>query len=205
MEEAVAKKSKSKIIKRILSILGWSLIGLLFLYSSLGVIDRATDYKVPFFGLRNYTILSESMSYDKYGDASQYEVHQLQVDDLVITYTSSYDDIHVGDVITYRSNNGIISHRVVEKYQTDNYRYLVTRGDANSSTDGPIEYGKVTGKVVGVVSKVGVVVKFIQSPYFLIACGFSGFLIFGGIFVYQYTEDKKKEKNKDKEKPNDLS
>ena len=196
-EEKVVKPTskKGKVVKRIFLIIGWSFIGLLFLISGINVIDRATGYNLPLFGFRTSVIVTSSMSMDLYGTASDYEIKQLQINDVIITKTTSYENIDVGDVITFTSKDGFICHRVVEKYETEGYKYFVTRGDANTACDTPIEMSNVKGKVINTVPKVGGVVAFIQSPYMLIAIGFSGFVIFLSIFVYKYTEDRKEKKN----------
>ena len=194
---ATAPKSKKKVTLKVLSIIGWAVIGLLFLVSLVNVIDRATKYNFSLFGLRANVILSNSMAEDISGTTSEYEFHQLQIDDVVITYQTSYENVNVGDIIIYYSNAGLICHRVIEKYESENYHYFVTKGDNNEISDIPVENKDFKGKVVSIVPKVGVVVSFMQSYYFLIALGFSGFLIFGTVYVFKLTEERKEKKNVD--------
>lgn len=202
MQEEAVEKPKKKILVKILSTLGWAVIGLLFLVSAINIIDRLSGYNFPFFGLRANVIVSESMAVDYRGTTSNYEFKQLQVNDVVITYTKGYDDIEIGDIVTFSSPKGLICHRVEEKYQSEGYNYLVTRGDSNNTSDSPIEFSKVKGKVVNVIPKAGLVTSFIQSPFMLMATGFSAFVIFGTMFVYKYTEEKKN-KNKENETKNE--
>ena len=116
-EAVVTPKPKRKVVLTILSTIGWAVIGLLFLVASVNLIDKVTKYSFPFFGLRANVILSESMAYDKSHNTEQYEFHQLQVNDVVVTYQCSYDDINVGDIVIYNSAAGLICHRVIDKYQ----------------------------------------------------------------------------------------
>ena len=195
-EAVIAPKSRKKVVIKILSIIGWAVLGLLFLVSLINVIDRATKYNCSLFGLRANVILSESMAEDISHSTNDYEFHQLQVNDVVITYQTDYENVNIGDIIIYYSKAGLICHRVIDKYQSNEYRYFVTKGDNNEISDVPVEYKDFKGKVVSVVPKVGVIVSFMQSYYFVVALGFSGFLIFGTMYVYRYTEERKERKNK---------
>lgn len=184
-------KRGKKILKLVFSILLWVILGLFLLFTVISIVDRNTGYSVPFFGLRSSVILTGSMSQDISGKNQKYEFKQLQENDLIITYQVDYNDVKIGDIVTYNSKVGLICHRVIEKYSSGEYRYLVTQGDANEIPDSPIEYSLCKGKLIGVIPKVGIVVRFMQSYYFLIAVGFSGFIVFGAIFVYGLTEKKK--------------
>ena len=197
MQEEAVEKPKKKILVKILSTLGWAVIGLLFLVSSINLIDRFSGYNFPFFGLRANVIVSESMAVDYRGNTGEYEFQQLQVNDVVVTYTIGYNDIKIGDIVTFTSPRGLICHRVEEKYSSEGHNYLVTRGDSNNTSDTPIEFSQVKGKVINVIPKAGVVTSFIQSPFMLMATGFSAFIIFGTMFIYKYTEDKKQKNNVD--------
>lgn len=200
-EKAATEPKKTKrVVLRIISIVGWAVLGLLFLVTAVNLIDRASKYNFPLFGFRSNVILTESMSYDKNHTTEGYEIGQLQVNDVVITYQCSYDDVKVGDVIIYYSNAGLICHRVIDKYQSNEYRYFVTKGDNNDISDLPVEYRNFKGKVINVVPQVGVVTSFFQSYYFIIALGFSGFLIFGVVYVYRWSEEKKNAKKEEGEK-----
>ena len=65
---------------------------------------------------------------------------------------SGYD---VGDVITYKSNNNFITHRIVEIRENK----IITKGDANNVVDEPIYRNQVVGKVVRNVNKLGLYIK----------------------------------------------
>ncbi len=57
------------------------------------------------------------------------------------------DNYQVNDILSYKSENYIITHRVI---QIDNDK-LILRGDANNSNDPAIEKNDVVGKVVRIV------------------------------------------------------
>ena len=189
------QKKKKSVWRIIGDVVFWTIIAFLGSACLINGIDQMSGYKVPFFGYRRSVIVSESMSQanpnNTYLDES---MHQIQKYDVILTKTyKSYDDIKLYDVITYYSSkNGLVCHRVVDKYENESGKYLVTRGDANNDNDVPFEYSNVRGKVIRVTPKVGRVVLFMQSPYFLIAFFGSGFFILLGMFIYDYEKDKKK-------------
>ena len=73
-------------------------------------------------------------------------------DIVIIKLASGYD---VGDVITYKSNNNFITHRIVEIRENK----IITKGDANNVVDEPIYRNQVVGKVVRNVNKLGLYIK----------------------------------------------
>lgn len=54
------------------------------------------------------------------------------------------EDINIGDVVVYKSENGFIIHRVIEK-GTDT---AIVKGDANEEPDPPVEYSQIVGKAI---------------------------------------------------------
>ena len=119
---------------------------------------------------------------------------RIKKNDVITTQNISYENIKLYDVITYVSSNGLICHRVIAKYENENGKYLVTRGDANNVDDAPINYSLVRGKVVLVTPGVGGFVSFIQSPYFIIGFFGSAFFIFLGFYIFKNGKNKKEEK-----------
>ena len=73
-------------------------------------------------------------------------------DIVIIKLASGYD---VGDVITYKSNNNFITHRIVEIRENK----IITKGDANNVVDEPIYRNQVVGKVVRNINKLGLYIK----------------------------------------------
>lgn len=66
----------------------------------------------------------------------------------------SEEDIHVGDVISFRTEyaDGIIIHRVVEIGNDSDGNYFITRGDNTPTTDpGKRRFADINGVVVGVI------------------------------------------------------
>lgn len=117
--------------------------------------QKGEEYK-PAFAL--YTILSPSM------------VPNIKVYDVIVdTNVSRPEDIHEGDVITFKSTSSmtqgmIITHRVVQvKEENGKYSY-VTKGDANLSPDAsPALFENVQGKVLFHIPQLGRVQEFLGT------------------------------------------
>lgn len=83
-----------------------------------------------FFGYYFYRVLSGSME------------PSIEIGDYVLVKED--DDLVVGDVITYKVDNNFITHRIVD-ITSDT---IVTKGDNNNTSDDPILYNQVVGKVI---------------------------------------------------------
>ena len=90
----------------------------------------------------------------------------LNVNDLIIV--AGPDSYEPGDVVTFTDNsNDLVTHRLVS-IDTDT-KTMVTKGDANNTTDVPLSTDRLKGKVVAVLPYFGVVLNVIQNPAFVIA------------------------------------
>lgn len=89
--------------------------------------------KMNFLGFNTHIVASNSM------------VPEFMAGDIAITYTTDFDEIQVGDIITYLDDGNIIIHRVISK--TDSY--IKTKGDNNPTEDVVlIDRQNYMGKVV---------------------------------------------------------
>lgn len=60
-------------------------------------------------------------------------------------------EINVGDIISYRFENFLIVHRIVEKSIDDDGVYFVMQGDNNILSDGKIRFEDIEYVTVGVI------------------------------------------------------
>lgn len=112
----------------------------------------------------------------------------------VIYYkTVSEDELKVGDIITFKYDESLISHRI---YSIDNSLYE-TKGDANNAPDATrISYSNIVGKDANVyIPYVGYYVKFINENMYLL-------IIVGIILVSEFILSNVKIKSKHKEEEN---
>lgn len=155
-------KKGYKIFNFVMKIISWCVMSILcvigaFLiaYIVINKIAQAQG-KTPPLGL--YTIISGSM------------VPEIDVYDVVVVMKKNPEDIQIGDIISYQSTNkarfdGIpITHRVVEKFNTNNGVSFRTKGDANAVVDNEIVMGSdVVGTVRFVIPQLGRIQFFLAS------------------------------------------
>lgn len=198
------KKKLFKVLKIVGNVFFWCFVASLMVFALVNGIDQHSGYKAPFFGYRKSVITSDSMS--EVNTANTYiteEMEQIQKYDVVTTKNyKSYEDIQIYDVLTYYSeSNGLICHRVIDKYEDNGEQYLVTRGDANNTDDEPINYSLVRGKVISVHKGTGHIVAFFQSGYFILALCLSIFFVSLGLFIFDFTKKKKEQPQVEEETP----
>ena len=64
---------------------------------------------------------------------------------------SSEDKIHIGDIITFKRDNYLIVHRVIDIGTDSEGVYFITKGDNNSISDGKVRFKDVEYLTVGVI------------------------------------------------------
>lgn len=79
-------------------------------------------------------------------------------DDLI--FVKKTDNINIGDIVVYQSNDSLVVHRVV----SIDGDMVVTKGDANNIEDSSFDKSAIKGVVVGCVPKLGIVVNAIKTP-----------------------------------------
>ena len=194
VEKQPKEKKKNKGLLIVGEVFFWTIISLFVAFFIWNGIDQNTGYRAPIFGFRMSVIVSPSM--ETANEENTYltdSMKRIKKYDVITTKVVPYSEIQLYDVVTYHSSNGLICHRVVDKYEDGGKQYLVTRGDANNVNDTPISYSAVRGKVVNVTPNVGRVLLFIQSPYFLLGFFGSAFFILLGIYIFKRGQGKKKE------------
>ena len=190
---------KKSVTKKVFTILGnvlfWGFIVLITSWAVVNGIDKHNGYNSPFFGYRSSVIVSSSMATVNDANTSYItnKMSRIYKYDVIVTKNyKSYNEIKMYDVLTfYSAENGLICHRVVDLYEDNGVKYIVTRGDANNTDDLPINYSLVRGKVVEVHRGVGQVLLFLQSGYFAVGLSGSIFFICLGIFICDFALGKK--------------
>lgn len=95
---------------------------------------------------------------------------EISVNDLIIVHKQ--DTYKVGDVITYKSGDSAVTHRIIEK----SGGYYTTKGDSNNTPDDPFSEEMVIGKVVTVIPKIGLVIGYFRTPIGMICLVLLGLL-----------------------------
>lgn len=61
------------------------------------------------------------------------------------------DDIQIGDIVSFKSENKLIVHRVVEKMKDEKGFYFITKGDNNNFADDKIRFKDIEYVTVGII------------------------------------------------------
>ncbi len=127
-------------------------------------IARASGNSLSIFGFRIFRVSTGSME------------PTLMVGDVIVVQKTSPEEIHKGDIITFKPQEGLmagstVTHRVVLEPTERNGRwYLQTQGDADGATlDPKITDEQVVGKYVRTLPLVSKIYSFFLTPMGLIA------------------------------------
>lgn len=150
---------------------------------------KTGNNKAPLFGA--YVIVSPSM------------VPTIQVNDAIIVRRANEDELEIGDIITFSSNDSsykglTITHRIVGKQAVQNGDYVYrTKGDNNNVEDmSLVRYGDVYGKVILKIPKLGYIQKYLLTPFGFITSILVPILlviIFDIIRIFRMIKQKKEE------------
>lgn len=111
---------------------------------------------------------------------------RIPVGSLIITRQIGPNQIRSGNVISFKVNNEILTHRIISVSKNDKGVKLETKGDNSTSKDpGFISEVDVLGKLVLVIPYLGYVLLFFQRPagLLLIACVIVGTLMIHNIVM----------------------
>jgi len=64
---------------------------------------------------------------------------------------SSENEIHIGDIITFKQDNYLIVHRVIDEGTDSEGVYFITKGDNNSVADGKVRFKDIEYVTVGII------------------------------------------------------
>ena len=176
-------KNITKNIINILCVILFIILALV-IYAKLRV-SFSNDVHANYFGVRIFEVASGSME------------PTLNINDVLLVKVN-VDDLQKDDIIAYKSENSIITHRIVMINDND----LIVKGDANNTVDSPIKKDQVIGKVVKVFPHLGIWKKILTEPKILILI-FITLLLFDGALSYNGKDKKnnieeiKKEKVKE--------
>lgn len=181
-KEIIEKKlnNKEKIKKLFKIIIAPFIILLILLISYIGYlkyIKKTND--INLFGYRQYIVLTGSME------------PNYNIGDLIIIKEKTQENIKVGDVINYITENGkdTITHRVIEITKENGQTMYKTKGDNNSSADSDlVAYNQIQGTIVFKIDKLGAIIT-----KFLTGTGIFVILI---IIIVSYIHSSRKEEKR---------
>lgn len=138
-----------RIAVRAVSIALTAVLALLLVCNLYFIVARAITGEHPaLFGYSTAIVVSGSMS------------GTIEVDDMVIIHRRNR--YSCGDIITYKDNGSLVTHRIVEISEDGFY---ITKGDANNTVDlEPVPFDSVIGCVVLTIPKIGKLIYALRTP-----------------------------------------
>ena len=89
----------------------------------------------------------------------------LHAGDIAVTKSVTPDEVSLGDVVTYRGEPGLVTHRIVGLDLTPQGAFYQMKGDANASRDPQlVSIDQIETRVLYRIPRVGYLVSFIDSP-----------------------------------------
>ena len=172
-------KNITKIVINILCVLLFIILALV-VYAKV-VITVSDDIHANYFGYRVLEVASGSMQ------------PTLDINDVLLVKVNE-QDLKTDDIIAYKAEDSIITHRIVMINNDD----IVVKGDANNTVDAPIKRDQIIGKIVKIFPHLGVWKKVLTEPKILLLIFFT-LLLFDAALSYN-GKDKKKKNNNNKKK-----
>ncbi len=172
-------------VKRVCSILNTILLIILLAIACLLIVPSLIGYK-------SFAVISGSME------------PNIHVGSIVYAKETPFDELQIGDVISYRiSEDTMVTHRIQEINTDDST--VITKGDANDSEDSsPVSANNIVGKVALSIPLIGYISIYAKTPIGIAAiCGVVAVIIILNYLpeVLEHDDDEtkdKKEKNRSK-------
>ena len=191
-KEAIEKRMHiEEIVKKNVSIVIYIIIILLITYNvSLMIQAFSNPTKTPnFFGIKTYTIISGSME------------PELKIGDIVIVKETAESDINVGDIISFRKGQRVITHRVIEIKKEDQKCTYVTQGDSNNVEDKEnTEFNMIEGKVIKKIPFLGKISLMMQGKIAIIIIALITYVYYSHSSKISRIKDRRKAKRLQYEK-----
>lgn len=178
-ERVKKEKNTRKIINIIITII---LIPILIYNVTLILQAIINPYKTPsFLGIKTYVIVSGSM------------LPELNIGDIVIVKTVEESELKVGDIISFRQGQSVITHRISEIIEEDENKEYKTKGDNNNTEDlQTINYKTIEGKEIKRIPRIGMFVIALQNKMIII--------IIAIILLLYFLQSEKNKSKKEKRK-----
>lgn len=95
----------------------------------------------------------------------------MPVGTIIVVKHIDFNDLQVGDVITYKTYSGDfnVTHRIHSINK--NNQTVITKGDATTNLDEPVSASRIVGVVVAYFPQLGYVFDFIRNNIILITIG----------------------------------
>ena len=182
-EEITKRTKRNKRIKFIVKLIIYILILPITIYNTFLIIMSyiKPDETPGFFGIKSYAVISGSMR------------PNLEIGDIVIVKHVKKDEINNQDIISFRKNDLIITHRII-KIEDDQY---TTKGDYNNVEDQEkVVYEDVEGKVIFIIPFLGKIVFALRNKIVIVTI----IILLYFMYMHNLKQNSKKQIRKEKRK-----
>jgi signal peptidase len=151
---SLTKSASNKIMTAVGIILCIVLIPMLIINLTLIVKSFVYPDKAPsFLGYKPFIVLSGSMQPEFYAG------------DIALVKEVDVNTLKAQDIIAFKKDGSVITHRIMEIAKLDGIHKFVTKGDSNNVDDGiGVTDEMVEGKYLFHISKIGNTAMFMQTP-----------------------------------------
>mgnify|MGYP004531853403 FL=1 len=184
--DIIKKKSekidkRKKLIKLIIYIM---IIPIIFYNISLIFFSIINKSETPnFFGIKTFVIISGSME------------PNLKISDIVIIKKCEQNELKENDIISFRSGQSVITHRINQIIETENGVEYITKGDNNNTKDnGTVKFDDIEGKYIGKIEYLGKVVLYLKNKTVIISI----IIIFYLIYAHEMKTNEKLQLRREK-------
>lgn len=150
---------KNNIFKKILSVIVFLILIVILTYNTIIIVKSFIEpNKTPnFLGIKTYIIVSGSME------------PNINIGDMVIVKEVDESKLKVGDIISYRNGQNVITHRITKiNIDNENIQYI-TKGDNNNTEDSVVlTIDSIEGKVIKKIPYIGKFILFMQNKLAII-------------------------------------
>lgn len=176
--------------KIVLNIIETILILVIALVCGISILQSTFLQDTTILGYRTYVIASNSM----------YPV--LEYGDVILVKETNFDDIKIGDIVTYRGKEGevkdkIITHEVIDILEENGTVVLKTKGRANTGIDPYVYKEQLYGMFSYRFTLISFISKIIRDKVGFVVCILIPFSI---LFVLEFISFIKEVKRKEMEK-----
>ncbi|MBU5316110.1 signal peptidase I [Clostridium bornimense] len=155
----------------------FTLIIILMVIGLVGNLSAKSDKVYNIVKYRTYIIVSPSMK------------PAINPGDLIFVRKVDVDKIKEGDIITFKNEDMVATHRVVKVDKNT----ITTKGDSNNTEDYPTDKKEIIGEFSFAIPKIGYVFAFATSLIGMVTIGCVIIFIF--IYDFIFKENKKSKNN----------
>lgn len=180
IESIKNRKKVQSILKKMINIF---LIILIYNIILLGISYINNIDEIELFGYKAYIITTNSME------------PSISSGDVVIVKKYDENQIKVGDIITYKQKEELITHRVVDIKENEYERRFITKGDNNNveDTEGT-NYNNIKGTIIVTIPYLGNIIRIVENKMIFLVI----ILVILILFFYKIHIQEKKENRREK-------